>query len=61
MTEKNLDLTEDLNGILSRGADLNRWCLRAMERGGVSSDTRKDMMDAASRIRDLASRLPGLS
>ena len=57
MDERPFDLSQDLNSILSRTADLNRWCLRAMERGGVTKDSRSDMMDAAARIEALVAGL----
>jgi hypothetical protein len=47
---EHLDMMERLSAILSRTADLNRWCLRVCETGGVTEDMRRDMVSAAEQI-----------
>lgn len=52
-----LDMMEALGAILSRTADLNRWALRVCEKGGVTSDMRRDMDSAARQIRLAVTKL----
>ena len=52
-----LDLMEDLNVIIARTADLNRWALRVCEKGGVTRDMRNDMLQASDQIAQCVQRL----
>lgn len=57
MSQTDLDLMEDLGSIIARTADINRWALRVCEKGGVSSDMRRDMVSAADQIKKCVARL----